>query len=201
MPTPTPQRNPAGRPPQQLQPRPQPKAPEPEPEEEQFEAPQDDQFDQAFSNDQAGEFDEAEGEGDEYDFDSMVLDLENVEDPKRIVFPPGTYPATIESVTPDVSQAKGNPMLVWQLQVTNPKTGESRGMRYYTVLTGDGAGRTRKTIKKVAPDTDLSAFRPSEADDLFSGLECRAVVKRGRYNGEPTNNVQDLLAPLGDFGR
>jgi hypothetical protein len=177
---------------------------EPEPvEEEQFDDQADTEADGAFDSafDQGG-FDDSEGgDQEEYDFDSMVLDLESAEEPAREVWPAGTYNATIESVSPDVSQAKGNPMLVWQLQVESKDGSKTRGMRYYTVLVGDGAGRTKRTIKRIAPDTDLSSFRPNDADNLFAGLPCRAVVKIGRYNGERNNNVADILAPLGDFGR
>jgi hypothetical protein len=128
----------------------------------------------------------------------MVLDLESAVEPAREVWNPGTYEGTIVSVEPAVSQAKGNPMLTWTIEITHPHSGQTRNVRFYTVLVGDGAGRTKKTIKKVAPDLDLSQFRPNDADDLLSGLACRVVLKIGRYQGEKNNNVTDVLPALGE---
>lgn len=194
MPQPTQARRTAQRPAQsaaQRAPQPPPQA-EPEPEQYEEEDPFADQETESY----AGNSDNGD-----FDFDSMVLDLENVEEPVRDIWPNGTYPAIIESVEPDVSQAKGNPMLVWQLHLSDPSTGKEKNRRYYTVLVGDGAGRTKRSIKRVAPDLDLSQFRPNDAGDLLSGLECRAVLRRGRYQGEATDNVVDILAPLGDFAQ
>lgn len=128
----------------------------------------------------------------------MVLDLESAVEPAREIWRPGTYDGTIVSVEPAVSQAKGNPMLTWQIEISDPQSDKTRNVRFYTVLVGDGAGRTKRTIKRVAPDLDLSSFRPADADGLLAGLPCRVILRVGRYQGERQNNVSDVLAPLSE---
>jgi hypothetical protein len=177
--------------------RPAPKAqptPVQEPEADPFEESEDQQGqvnDELFSDQES-----TEGvEGDTVDdaFFSTVLDLTDVEEPEFQLLPPGTYDCTIIDVEAGFSSNE-NPMMTWRLQ-TQDGQGKNRELRFFTMLTPDGQGRTKKTIRRIVPDYDLASFVPANLGEELAGMECRALVRIRPYQGERRNSVTDLLAP------
>lgn len=148
--------------------------------------------------DEATPFDAAEGgeEEERYAEDGElpeVINLADVEAATYEVIPRGVYPGYIESVEYALSQSKGLPMLTWVLKFDYED--KERTLRFYTTLTGDGAGRTKATLMRLDPELDLSAFAPDEADGIFAGQEVnvRVTVRPDRDDRSiKRNNVQDI---------
>lgn len=125
--------------------------------------------------------------------EGLVLDLENIEErPEFVALRPGTYDVVVEECEFTESQ-KGAPMLRWVLRTTDEN---DRLLYYYTVLDNPiGKQRAKEAIQRLAPDMDLSQFKPASDADELVGRRARAKVKTRVYQGKRTNNVQDLLSP------
>jgi len=96
-------------------------------------------------------------------------------------------------------------MLTWVLKFDYGEDKDGgpveRTLRYYTTLTGDGAGRTKATLARLDPDLDLSQLVPDEMDEHFGGTEVRirVTIRPDRDDRKiKRNNVADIL-PLEDF--
>lgn len=170
--------------------------PKPEETEEEDQELEEEDQDQDSSSDALFEDQDADEETYEDDDDddfSAVMDISEAEEPVFEVMPPGTYDALIEDIEAGRS-SKGNKMLTWRVTVQDQK-GKDRTLYFYTMLTPDGIGRTKKTIRRVAPDYDLTQFVPANIGEELSGMACRVVLRIRPYQGQKRNNVTDLLAP------
>lgn len=130
--------------------------------------------------------------------EGLVLDLNDIEDrPEFVALRPGTYDVVVEECEFTESQ-KGAPMLRWILRTQDEN---NRPLYYYTVLDNPvGKQRAKEAIQRIAPDMDLSQFRPATDADELVGRRARAKVQTRMYQGKRTNNVKDLLAPSGEAG-
>ena len=134
--------------------------------------------------------------GTELDEDTE-MDFSGVSDKTTFaVLPTGTYDAQVVSCEFEKSRA-GNPMLSWKFKIDDGQ--HKATVFFHTVLQGDALPRTKRTIMRIAPDADLSHFRPSDANELFTGRRCRLKIKPKKYEGELRNNVTDVLT-AGDGG-
>lgn len=130
--------------------------------------------------------------------EGLVLDLNDIEErPEMVALRPGTYDVVVEECEFTESQ-KGSPMLRWVLRTQDEN---NRQLYYYTVLDNPvGKERTRDAIQRIAPDMDLSAFRPAEDADELVGRRARAKVLVKMYQKKRQNNVKDILAPTDGAG-
>lgn len=135
----------------------------------------------------------------ETDAENMVMNLNDVDENKGgfEVLPAGIYDAIVENVEWSVSAA-GNPMLAWQFKITTPPY-ENRSLFYHTVLNKElGVASLKKVLTRVcAGHVDLENFAPRTFAENGSacGLSCQLKVKIKPYQGEPRNNVTEVLAP------
>ncbi len=136
---------------------------------------------------------EAEVQFEEGD-DNMVVDFDDVEDPLFEALPRGKYPCILAALTFAYSQASGNPMWTWELEVDGGDY-SGRKLFFHTVFKGNGLPRTKKTLQRVIPEIVKVGFKPSEVADegALLGMKLIAQVDVGRYEGVKNNNVKDLF--------
>ena len=125
----------------------------------------------------------------------LMVDLNEVEDQAFECAPRGMYNCVVDELAFEYSQASGNPMWSWRLEVED---GEHIGKKFFfhTVFAGKGLPRTKKTLKAVKPDLFDAPFDPETiaANGDMIGLRVRARVDIRKYEGEDRNNVKDLYA-------
>jgi len=137
-----------------------------------------------------------EGQGSEGQEGHLIVDLTDVEEVKYEAIPRANYPVVVNEVVFEYSQAKGNPMWSWQLEV---EEGDYAGRRlfFHTTFNEGGLPRTKQVIARVAPELLEGPFDPEEVamnGDLV-GKRATARVDIRPYQGQKRNNVRDLLAP------
>lgn len=132
----------------------------------------------------------------------LVVNLADVEEDKGFeVVPRGVYSAVVDSVEFGYSQRSGNPMWTWRFEISD---GEYAGRKlfFHSTFNEGGLPRTKKTLSRVAPELLEGAFSPEAiADDgVLLGKECQLRVDIRKYEGQPRNNVRDVLAPVDGRG-
>lgn len=142
------------------------------------------------------EVDLNEGGGD--DNDSMVVDLNSVEDGGFELIPKGVQTCTIEELDYAISQSKGNPMWSMTLVVAD---GEFEGRKLFSHLVWKGPGlpMTKRAVSVIAPELFEKPFSPKQVADegTLLGRTVRVRVGHNKYEGETRNNVKGFL-PLED---
>jgi hypothetical protein len=125
-----------------------------------------------------------------------VINLEDAPDaPERRILRPGNYLGYVDTV--EYGRGAKGPMLTWLLRLSDPETGEDVPISFWTSFSEGAISRSKKTLKRLAPDLDFRSFNPHEAQDLFGGMNIRARV-RVRTNPPdhdypgPQNNVRDI---------
>lgn len=143
----------------------------------------------------AAEVDEGVSFGEGTEGESLVVDLNDVEDSSFEPMPKGMYECVIDSLDFVYSQNSGNPMWTWVLEVQD---GEFAGRKlfFHTVFKGAGLPITKKAISRVAPELLEAPFDPQEVADsgTMIGKPLRARVDVRKYEGEMRNNVKELFA-------
>jgi hypothetical protein len=123
-----------------------------------------------------------------------VIDLSEVQATTYEVVPRGRYPGYVDSIEYGLSQSKNLPMLTWVIKFDYED--KERTLRYYTTLSGDGAGRTKATLARLDPDLDLATLVPGDMDEHFGGMDVVAVVTirpdRDDRNVK-RNNISDVF--------
>jgi hypothetical protein len=93
-------------------------------------------------------------------------------------------------------------MLTWVCKFDHE--GKERTLRYYTTLTGEGAGRTKATLARLDPELDLAALEPDAMDEHFGGLEVkiRVTIRPDRDDRKiKRNNVADVYPLEEEFAQ
>jgi hypothetical protein len=131
--------------------------------------------------------------------ESLIFNLEEFEAPKFQVAPPGTYDAVVKNVENQKSKA-GNDMWVWQLEAADTPVGKRVFFNHMVwrkegQIDPIGMGRIKAAILAVNPEYNLRTFSPLTSNHDMIGLPCRVKVAVGKYNGEDSNNVKDILPP------
>ena len=142
------------------------------------------------------------GAADAVDFsegDSIMVDLNAVEDVSFEALPKGIYPCVIAECDFSYSQASGNPMWTLVMEVTD---GDYAGRKLYSHLVFAGAGLpiTKRQLSRIAPELFDSAFDP-EDDDVIQGMLGKNVMAKTqprKYEGVMRDNVRDLFGPSED---
>ncbi len=133
--------------------------------------------------------------------DSLMVDLNDVEDVTFEALPRGIYPCVIAECEFSYSQAKGNPMWTLVLEVSD---GEFTGRKLYSHLVFKGAGLpiTKRQLQRIAPELFDSAFNPEDEAVIASmlGRNINAKTAPRKYEGEMRDNVRDLFAASEDGG-
>ena len=122
-----------------------------------------------------------------------MIDLSSVEAATFEVIPRGIYEGYINSVEYGLSNSSGMPMLTWELKFDYDN--KERTLRWYTTLTGDGAGRTKASLARLDPEMDLDKLIPGDMDEHFGGLEVkiRVTIRPDRDDRKiKRNNVADV---------
>lgn len=133
--------------------------------------------------------------------DSLMVDLNTVEDSSFEVLPKGMYSCIIEDCEFTYSQNAGNPMWSLKFDVTD---GEYAGRKLFSHMVWAGAGLpiTKKQLSRIAPELFEGPFDPESEEIIASmmGKEVQAKVTIRKYKGEDRNNVADLFADEGEDG-
>lgn len=138
----------------------------------------------------------AAGVGEEGDDDSLVFNLEDVDENAGFeIIPNGIYNFVCTEWDFGRSNA-GNPMitLTMEIEAGSPFTG--RTLRTYLTFSEKAIGRTKKTIMMLLPNEDLKSFRPASSEGAFLGIRARGQVKVRRYDGEMRSNITRLMEPV-----
>lgn len=131
--------------------------------------------------------------------DSIMVDLNAVEDVSFEALPKGIYPCVIAECDFSYSQASGNPMWTLVMEVTD---GDYAGRKLFSHLVFAGAGLpiTKRQLSRIAPELFDSAFDP-EDDDVIQGMLGKNVMAKTqprKYEGVMRDNVRDLFGPSED---
>ena len=129
---------------------------------------------------------------------ALMINLAGVEEEKALpVVPKGIYPGTVDDLTFGHSQA-GNPMWTWKFEISE---GEHQGRKlfFHTPFTDNMLPRVKKILSRVAPELLTQEFSPEKVanDGSLVGRACKIRVDIKPYEGQPRNNVRDVL-PAGD---
>lgn len=127
----------------------------------------------------------------------MMVDLSGVDPDKGMeVLPRGIYPCVIHDCTYGNSQSSGNPMWTWVLEVESGEY-QKRKLYFHLPFMDSMRARLKKVLIAVAPELAQQAFDPEKIanEGYLLGKKLRARVDIRPYQGQPRNNVRDLLAP------
>lgn len=133
------------------------------------------------------------------DDDSLLINLEEVQEQSRDIVPKGTYDVTIDTCEYKLSQSSGKPMWNFQLTITD---GEYAGRKLFTILSFSEKALpgTKGVLARIKPDLISSSFNPkaiAESGELV-GLSARVKTKIEMYNGEEKTSVASWLAASSD---
>lgn len=131
--------------------------------------------------------------------DSLMVDFNDVEDVSFEALPVGMYSCTIADCEFSYSQASSNPMWTLKLEVRDGEYAD-RVLFTHLVFAGKGLPITKRQLTRINPELISGPFDPesSEAIGSMLGLDVRAKVTVGKYEGRDTNNVRDLFPDEGD---
>ncbi len=135
--------------------------------------------------------------------DSLMVDLNEVEDVTFEALPRGIYPCTIAECEFSYSQSAGNPMWTLVMEVSD---GEYTGRKLYSHLVFAGAGLpiTKRQLSRIASELFEGAFNPEDEDVIATMIGKNINVKTAprKYEGVMRDNVRDLFPPSegGGFG-
>ncbi len=135
--------------------------------------------------------------------DSLMVDLNAVEDVTFEALPKGIYPCVIAECEFSYSQSKGNPMWTLTMEVSD---GEYTGRKLFSHLVFLGAGLpiTKRQLSRIAPELFDAPFNPEDQETIDSMVGKNISVKTAprKYEGQMRDNVRDLFpAEEGDgFG-
>lgn len=133
--------------------------------------------------------------------EGLVLDLSSIADaPDREPLRPGTYDCEVVDVEFTQSK-KGDPMVKWTFQTTDPEYNNTR-LWNYNVVGGEnsevGQRILRDSIQRINPELDLAAVKLDELGADLIGRPCRIRVKNETYQGQKRNSVAGVLAAEGN---
>jgi hypothetical protein len=132
--------------------------------------------------------------------DSLVIDMDNVEEQSFELLPKGVYDCVIEDCEYKLSNSSGKPMWSLTLVVTS---GEFEGRKLFANMSFSEKAlpMTKATIMKIAPDVLQAPFMPKKIADegTLVGKNVRAKTKIEKYEGEERTRVANLMAPTGGF--
>ncbi len=133
--------------------------------------------------------------------DSLMVDLNQVEDVSFEALPRGIYPCVIAECEFSYSQSAGNPMWTLVMEVSD---GEYTGRKLFShlVFAGKGLPITKRQLSRIAPELFDAPFNPEDDDTIASMLGKNINVKTAprKYDGEMRDNVRDLFPPSEDGG-
>jgi hypothetical protein len=134
----------------------------------------------------------------------LVIDLSQVGEEKEFaVIPRGVYDAQVDDVTFSHSQASGNPMWTWKLELLD-SAGEFAGRKvfFHSPFIEVMMPRVKKIISRVAPELLNGPFNPEEVANsgVLVGKPCKVRLDISMYEGKRRNNVKDILQAVAAGG-
>jgi hypothetical protein len=122
--------------------------------------------------------------------DHIDIDFTNIEGPRD--FPPdGPWTAKVTKVESQKSK-EGNPMLLWQLSVTDEEGTEFRPVFYNTSLLPQAIWKLRDWVNALGIFPGAEGFQKSAC----VGRSLKVWIRNEEYQGKPSCKVDDF-APLG----
>lgn len=147
--------------------------------------------------------DEEQGFGvEEAEDGSLAVNLGDTseEAPRFEPVPNGNYNVVVDELEFGHSQASGNPMWTWRLEIED---GEYQGRKlfYHTVFNENGMPRVKRALMSLSDDEGYGqellgeTFNPDDvaAEGRLVGARCALKVGQRRYEGRMTNNVRDMM--------
>ncbi len=156
----------------------------------------------ALEEQEATEAEEQEESGLEFsEGDSLLIDLNDIEDSEFELMPRGKYPCVIIECEFAISQNGGNPMWSMVVEVEEGDFAE-RKLFMHWVWAGKGVPYTKKQAARIAPELFEQAFDPQDEEYIQSmvGKRLSARISDRKYEGERRNNIADVFAPDGEGG-
>lgn len=135
--------------------------------------------------------------------EGFVVDFSNVGDQAGFVaIPRAIYNAVVDDCTYGISQASSNPMWTWKFEIED---GEHKGRKlfFHSVFAASSLPRTKKTLGIICPDVLAQGqFSPQAVAEsgILLGRRIRIRVDIKPYQGEPRNNVRDVMPPVAEEG-
>lgn len=120
--------------------------------------------------------------------DVFEVDLSNVQEGFRI--PPGQYPARLVSLEKKDSKA-GNPMWVWDYEVTGPEQHRGFKIRNHTVLQPNALWKLNETMAALGlrPEDGQASFTKEDAINR----KCVVELVDGEYESEKRSELKKVL--------
>lgn len=133
--------------------------------------------------------------------DSLMVDLNDVEDVTFEALPRAIYPCVIADCEFLYSQSAGNPMWTLTMEVTD---GDYAGRKLYShlVFKGPGMPITKRQLSRIAPELFDGPFNP-EDDDVIQkmiGRNINVKTQPKKFEGQMRDNVRDLFAASEEAG-
>lgn len=98
--------------------------------------------------------------------------------------PPGPYPAKVIGFVEAVSQSSGNPMLVFEFEVS-VGGGKTLRRKFYCPLTSNSLWKLKQTCDALGIEPGAIAV------DKVIGLTCMVnLIDGDDYNGSPTSDIE-----------
>lgn len=133
--------------------------------------------------------------------DSLMVDLNEVEDVTFEALPRGIYPCVIAECEFSYSQSAGNPMWTLTMEVSE---GDYAGRKLFSHLVFAGAGLpiTKRQLARIAPALFDGAFNPEDDEVIATivGLNISVKTQPRKYEGVMRDNVRDLFAASEEAG-
>ena len=133
--------------------------------------------------------------------DSLMVDLNEVEDVSFEALPKGIYPCVIAECDFSYSQSAGNPMWTFVMEVSE---GDYTGRKLFSHLVFAGAGLpiTKRQLSRIAPELFDAPFNPEDDDTITSmvGKNINVKTQPRKHEGVMRDNVRDLFPASEDAG-
>jgi len=126
--------------------------------------------------------------------DSLLLDMESVEEQSFETIPKGTYAVIVEETEFRMSATSGKPMWNLTLVITD---GEFKGRKVWHIMSfSEGAMPTTKAqLLKFAPEVISARFDPKKIAEsgVLNGKKFRVKTKIEAYQGEDRTKIAQVL--------
>ncbi len=109
--------------------------------------------------------------------------------------PAGIYDANLDDFEYKKSNS-GNPMLVWIFALDHAdKQLDGRKLYYHTVTNSErGLAQVKRVVNRLGPDkVDMKKWRHDKSPEALVGTRCRLKVAVGKYQGNQTNNIKEIM--------
>jgi hypothetical protein len=135
--------------------------------------------------------------------DTLYVSMGEVDDSGFKPVPRGLYDVALSQLDFGFSQRSNNPMWTWVWEVEEGEYA-NRKFFYHTVFNEQGMPRVKRTLARIKTDDGYEAellaaprFSPENVanEGRLLGARARLRIDIRKYEGQPRNNVRDVLPP------